>query len=333
MTNPLGSAAASKKGAALGYDLIGDIHGCGRTLVRLLEKLGYARQGGCYRHPSRKAIFVGDIIDRGPRIREALSTVRAMHEAGEAYVIMGNHEYNALSYCTTDDSGPEKRYLRKRTPRNDRLIKETLEQFALHPLEWQSYLDWFMALPLLLDFGHFRVVHACWDSELIAAFLQRYPDARIDLDFLKASADTASYEHKVMDRLTRGTDLQLPDGVRIAGGDGFVRDFFRTKYWATDPQTYGDVVFQPDALPDVVEDRPLAPEEQEQLVYYGPDEPMLFMGHYWLTGKPRRIRRNICCLDYSAVKYGKLVAYRLDDEREIREDKFVWVDVGKESQW
>mgnify|MGYP003132167966 CR=1 FL=1 len=316
-----------------GYDLIGDVHGCGLTLIRLLEKLGYSRQGGCYRHPSRKAIFVGDIIDRGPRIREALSTVRAMVDAGQAYAIMGNHEYNALSYCTTDGEASEKRYLRKRTPRNDRLIKETLDQFALHPHEWAAYLEWFMTLPLLLDFGHFRVVHACWDNDLIAQFLQRYPDARIDLDFLKASANPESFEHKVMDRLTRGTDLRLPAGVRIAGGDGFVRDFFRTKYWATNPKTYGDVVFQPDALPESVEDRLLTPEEQAMLAYYGPHEPKLFMGHYWLTGKPRRIRPNICCLDYSAVKYGKLVAYRLDNEQEISEDKFVWVDVGKESQW
>lgn len=40
-----------------GYDLIGDIHGCGATLAALLEKLGYHQRGGVYRHPRRKVIF------------------------------------------------------------------------------------------------------------------------------------------------------------------------------------------------------------------------------------------------------------------------------------
>ena len=52
-----------------GYDLIGDVHGCALTLARLLEQLGYRQQAGVWRHPQRMALFVGDIIDRGPRIR------------------------------------------------------------------------------------------------------------------------------------------------------------------------------------------------------------------------------------------------------------------------
>ncbi len=42
-----------------GYDLIGDIHGCGATLAALLEKLGYHQRKGVYRHPRRKVIFLG----------------------------------------------------------------------------------------------------------------------------------------------------------------------------------------------------------------------------------------------------------------------------------
>jgi hypothetical protein len=46
------------------YDLIGDIHGCARTLERLLDTLGYRLQGGVWRHPQRMAIFLGDLVDR-----------------------------------------------------------------------------------------------------------------------------------------------------------------------------------------------------------------------------------------------------------------------------
>jgi hypothetical protein len=80
---------------ARSYDLIGDVHGCTLTLEHLLDRLGYHKQAGVWRHASRMAVFVGDIIDRGPRIREALHIVHDMVEAGQALCIMGNHEFNA----------------------------------------------------------------------------------------------------------------------------------------------------------------------------------------------------------------------------------------------
>ena len=80
------------------YDIIGDIHGCHQTLVSLLERLGYIQQGGHYQHPSRKVIFVGDFIDRGPMQLETVQTVRAMVDAKQAYAVMGNHEFNAIAF-------------------------------------------------------------------------------------------------------------------------------------------------------------------------------------------------------------------------------------------
>ena len=52
-----------------GYDLIGDVHGCGITLIRLLEQMGYSKKNGVYQHAKRKVVFIGDIVDRGPNIR------------------------------------------------------------------------------------------------------------------------------------------------------------------------------------------------------------------------------------------------------------------------
>jgi len=56
------------------YDIIGDIHGYADELTELLERLGYDRRRGHYSHPDRKAVFVGDFIDRGPQILEVLQT-------------------------------------------------------------------------------------------------------------------------------------------------------------------------------------------------------------------------------------------------------------------
>jgi hypothetical protein len=314
-----------------GYDLIGDVHGCAHTLDRLLERLGYQLHGGVWRHPRRQALFLGDIVDRGPRIREALHRVHDMVAAGEALCIMGNHEYNLLGWSTPAAPGSDRQYLREHTPRHARLIQETLDQFEGHPGDWRDFLGWFRRLPLFLDAGRFRMVHACWDNELIDSLRRQFPDGRIDEAFLQSSAEHGSFAYQVCNRLLRGTDMRLPNGMTLTGSDGFTRAFFRTKFWEEDrePETYGDIVFQPDALPDEVAAERLSAEQKSSLLSYGADEPLLFVGHYWRRGTPAPIRPNLACLDYSAVMYGKLVAYRLDQETRLQRDKFVWVDVKR----
>ncbi|MBH3385956.1 metallophosphoesterase [Pseudomonas juntendi] len=314
---------------ARSFDIIGDVHGCAHTLERLLETLGYKRVAGVWRHPRRQALFLGDIVDRGPRIREALHIVHDMVEAGQAFCIMGNHEYNALGWVTPALPGSGKAFVREHTPRHARLIDETLAQFAQHPADWHDFVNWFYQLPLFIDAGRFRLVHACWDRQLIEPLRQQYPDGRIDEHFIQASAVSNSFAATVCNRLLRGTDMRLPDGLTLTGGDGLTRAFFRTKFWEEDPQTYGDIVFQPDALPAEVANAPLSHSQKNALLRYAEDEPMLFVGHYWRSGHPAPIRPNLACLDYSAVLYGKLAAYRLDDETRIDPHKFVWVDVDR----
>lgn len=50
----------------MAYDIIGDVHGHASALAALLTRLGYRETRGAWRHPDRQAIFVGDLIDRGP---------------------------------------------------------------------------------------------------------------------------------------------------------------------------------------------------------------------------------------------------------------------------
>lgn len=309
-------------GSALqGYDIIGDVHGCAHALMRLLEKLGYHQLDGVYRHPERKVIFLGDIIDRGPQIREALQLVRRMVEADEAQMVLGNHECNALAYFTRADN----HYLRDHSERNARQLAETQQEFAGAPQLWQSYLDWFLTLPLFLEFPQFRVVHACWDTKLIAQHRERYGDGHINREFLHAAAQAGTLEAQVQQRLTCGVDLPLPEGLSIVSRDGYQRERFRIKFWVADARTYGDLLFQPDPLPPEVAQSPISAEHRDQMVIYGANQRPLFIGHYWLNGTPRAIAPNIACLDYSAVKSGRLVAYRFDGETQLHQEKFVWV--------
>ena len=85
------------------FDLIGDVHGCCDELEGLLEKLGYTwteREGfypRLYAHPGgRKAVFLGDFTDRGPRNLDSLDLVKAMAEAGHALCVPGNHDVKLL---------------------------------------------------------------------------------------------------------------------------------------------------------------------------------------------------------------------------------------------
>jgi len=90
------------------FDIFGDLHGCADELEKLLLTLGYqiveeragsrALEGGpVYAHPlGRKAVFVGDLVDRGPRILDTLRLVRNMILAGSALCVPGNHDMKLL---------------------------------------------------------------------------------------------------------------------------------------------------------------------------------------------------------------------------------------------
>lgn len=316
-------------GRYAGFDLIGDVHGCADALAMLLDRLGYVRRKGSFEfHDQRKprqAIFLGDIIDRGAGIRETVLSVQDMVARGHAQMVLGNHEYHALAYSTPLPAAPGQ-YLRPHTERNTRLLHQTLEQFADHPQDWRDALAWFGGLPLWLEWPELRVVHACWDDDLIEDWQRQYAGNTLTPQALADTADHRNLAFRCVDRLTRGIDLTLPDGLTITSADGAVRRGFRVKFWVSDPLTYGDVEFQPDPLPDGVAEQPLSHRQREDLLFYGPDQPPLFVGHYWQSGRPRRLATNLACLDYSAVRGGRLAAYRFDGETELDDDRFVWVD-------
>lgn len=311
-----------------GYDIIGDIHGCAKALSQLLSQLGYQQQQGVWQHPRRMALFLGDIVDRGPHIREALHIAKNMVDKGHAVCLMGNHEYYALGWFTPQKDDPSE-FVHRHTTRNRRIIAETLAQFADYPEEWQEFWQWFHTLPLFIDAGRFRLVHACWDQPLIDSFKQVYPNEQITREFLQQSAYPDTLAYQVFDRLLKGLRLPLLDGQVLVGKDGYIRNVFRAKFWANNPITYQDVVFQPDALPTRAITAPLSAQQKAICSIYSPHDPLLFVGHYWCEGVPEPIQSNLACLDYSAVKYGKLTAYRLDDETAIDPSKFVWVRVER----
>lgn len=84
------------------FDIIGDVHGCMAELSELLETMGYRKnEKGIYAHPEgRKAAFLGDLCDRGPRNMEVLRTVMGMVANGSALCVPGNHDIKLLRYLS-----------------------------------------------------------------------------------------------------------------------------------------------------------------------------------------------------------------------------------------
>ena len=308
------------------YDLIGDIHGHADELVFLLELLGYdRRRGGVYSHPTRRAVFMGDLIDRGPKIRESLEIVRGMVEGGHALCVLGNHEFNALAYHTRHPEDPN-RFLRKhdaRTGKNVRQHFETVRQ--LPPEELYNHLDWFRTLPLWLDLGELRIVHACWDAQAMARIEQDWSrDEGITTEFLAEATDPETALFDAVEDVLKGKEIQLPEGVYFHDKDGHPRRKLRVKWYESPAnQTYHTYAFQSgEEFPN----DPLPAEFHHKILPYPAEAPPVFFGHFWLHAEvPAPLGQNIVCLDYSVAKGGMLCAYRWSGKRDISADHFLCV--------
>lgn len=299
------------------YDLIGDIHGQYDKLTALLSRLGYQRHGQGFLHAEgRKVVFLGDYIDRGPKVREVLMTVRAMVESGDALAIMGNHEYNAVCYHEPDGKGG---WLRERGPKRDDGLKVTLAQFENHQAEWAEWLIWMRGLPLFLDLGRLRAVHACWDVRSVAAIEGQSlgNDA-----FLHASAKPGTPEYRAVETLLKGPEMAMPDDHVYRDKEGIERSAVRVRWWDVPPKARVSTLAMPQPF-DVPGDA--TADELAALPNYSADAPPVFFGHYWLpaTFAKAPLRHNIACLDYSAAREGPLVAYRWERERELTMHRFI----------
>lgn len=308
------------------FDLIGDIHGRIEVLEALLDKLGYRQVDGVYEHPQRRVVFLGDFIDRGPGQRQVVNLARNMVRAGTALAVMGNHEFNALAFHTQDPDKPGT-WLRKRTDRNIRQHLAFLNAYLGDPAglrELEGVLDWFRSLPVYLDLGDLRVVHACWDPESIDVLAPRLgPGNTLTDDLLVDCCHKGRDEFDAIETLLKGREIRLPEGASFRDKDGTLRHRIRIRWWEQGEQTYRSIFMGPESAETHIPDDPVP---GDHLLEYNHGEPPVFLGHYWLEGEPEPLADNVCCLDYSAAKPGgKLAAYRWDGEARLNGRKFVWV--------
>jgi len=308
------------------YDIIGDIHGYADKLEGLLLKLKYKMKGGYYQQEGHQAIFVGDFIDRGMQNRRVLEIVRNMTDNGSAQAVMGNHEYNATCYHTHK---PDTKcdYLRPHTRSKLKQHQNFLKEFPLDCDDTNEVIKWFKTLPLFLDLGDFRVIHACWDDKAIEA-IKPYlnPDNTLHGELYPLSANGKAPLFDLIERLLKGVEVELPDNKCFFDKDNNERHHIRVKWWSGRSGTCKELAFGytdevSEKFPDVQIEIP------EDIHLYKSKIPVFF-GHYWQTSSPPTLpqeRDNVCCVDYSAGAGGDLVCYQFEnptDSRTLNAERF-----------
>lgn len=138
------------------FDIIGDVHGCADELRSLLEQLGYRIEGTREEPvvtppPGRQALFLGDLVDRGPDSPGVLYLAMAMVESGAALCVPGNHEAKFL------------RKLRGKRAKLTHGLAETVAQMEREPQAFHDRVSTFidrLISHLVLDDGRLVVAHA-----------------------------------------------------------------------------------------------------------------------------------------------------------------------------
>jgi protein phosphatase len=144
------------------FDIIGDVHGCFDELLELMKNLGYSieKNGDGYHvgvPEGRKAIFLGDLVDRGPKIPEVLRVVMSMAEAGTALCVPGNHDMKLLQK------------LRGKDVKMTHGLADSVAQLAGESLEFKSRVSEFLdglISHYVLDEGKLVVAHAGMKEEM-----------------------------------------------------------------------------------------------------------------------------------------------------------------------
>jgi len=136
------------------FDIVGDVHGCFDELVELLRRLGYGVDEAALAIQApegRKLVFLGDIVDRGPKIPDVLKLVMKAVEGGVALCVPGNHDMKLM------------RKLHGRDAQITHGLAESLAQLSAEPEEFQDQVAAFIddrVSHYVLDEGRLVVAHA-----------------------------------------------------------------------------------------------------------------------------------------------------------------------------
>ena len=284
--------------------VFGDIHGHYDTLIALLSKIGLDPD----KLPANiELIFLGDLIDRGPKSAEVVTLVKRLCEEGKARCILANHEFNFVNFNTqiSKDSGVYRR------PRNDKNLSEIAETWASYRCEGKhqsdllaEHVNWFRTLPVALELDGLNVIHACWHEPSLAKLEKRGGGYYLNEEHWNRAWQKGDEIFEAVEILCKGLEKTLPDDMQFKDKGDTIRTEARVCWWIEHPSTWAEYMLAPGADLSHLSGTP--PSNTE----YKVSTPTLF-GHYWREGQPKIETPMASCIDYSvaAFKPGYLCAY------------------------
>lgn len=278
---------------------IGDVRGRADKLESLLTALNFDAADPHSRAGDSQLVFVGDLIDNRDTSNvdhlRILSLVKDLCERGLAYCLMGNHEFNAVGFWAThpESNAPLREHNEKNRQQHQVFLDEVGEQSKQH----QSWIEWFKARPLFLDFGPLRAIHACWDERAIER-LRPYLD---DTNALKEEHWVNAFDRQhelftLCEVVLKGPEVPLPEGHHFLDKHGVPRHHIRVRWWKENATTYRELGQVHDAAVDSLPDLPLS-DSNQPLAQTVP----VVVGHYTLGGQPAQLGRQVICVDYNAA--------------------------------
>lgn len=298
-------------------DIIGDIHGFAYKLEGLLVQLGYRHNGTYFAPPAgHRALFIGDLIDRGTEQLKTLEIVFAMIDHDAADIVMGNHEYNALAFAIPNPYQPDQ-YLRSHNEVHRRQHEAFLNEAPMGSLLYEYWLNRFYEIPLWLETENACFVHACWDIDSMAVLKPLLTNNNcLTYDALVATAQKDTPEFDALERVLKGVETPLPEGLVMIDKEGAERKNVRVRWWLEDltSKTIHEIARAPKSNLALIPNDALA----ENINFALKTQKPVFVGHYWLTGSPEPLSDQVICTDYSAaVDSGYLTCYQFDTDNPL----------------
>jgi hypothetical protein len=269
------------------WNVIPDIHADPTRLDATLAYLG----------GDDKLAFLGDLIDAGAKVNApddgaVLKRVRSLIEDKGAVSVMGNHEMNAILFHRRGEDGLP---MRTHEKKNKDQHASFIEQFGVETKAVKAWTDWFLTLPLWLDLGGIRLVHAYWDQSAIDIIKLRRPDGLLREEDLPEIATKSTDFGQAVDSLLSGPELALPKDCVIHDYKMVPRDNVRIAWWRPQARTWQHACLSVPNLSELPDEN--LPENHGVAFY--PDTALpVFVGHYKMKGKPKVETVRVACLDY-----------------------------------
>ncbi|MCY9863343.1 hypothetical protein OTK49_12380 [Vibrio coralliirubri] len=283
---------------------IGDLHAQQDKLAALLDSQGVTEGG---KDSDTTLVFIGDLIDNSPDSATdhiaTLNLVKSLVDSKQALCLLGNHEFNAVGWYLKDANG---KYLRDRSKAGNQkqhahFLTQVGEDSPLH----KEFVEWFMSLPLYINCGDIRTIHACWHEESIER-LNEYLNADRSLKAEHwSNAFNPDHElYELIETLLKGPEVRLPSGCSFYDKNGIERHHIRAAWWKDENsvETYRDLAVVPTGQADVI---PNAKLERSAKIFNR--QSLIFpvvVGHYTLapTPFPECLSEQVVCVDFNAAK-------------------------------